>query len=129
VKNIKPSVRKLIQAFWPGKLTLVFCCKSAKFEHLTYQDKIGIRISKSQVIDRILRNLKQPIIGTSANLSGKGELISSKEIIKLFNHKVDIILDGGNLSQTSPSTVIDVSSDKPKIIRNGAVSLEKLKGS
>jgi len=127
VKNIKLSAKKLIKAFWPGKLTLVFFCQSAKFGHLAYKDKIGIRISKSPVIDRILRKIKQPIIGTSANLSGKGELISSKEITKLFKHKVDIILDGGNLSQTLPSTVIDVSSDKPKIIRNGAVCAKKIK--
>jgi len=127
VKNIKPSVRKLIQAFWPGKLTLVFSCQSAEFGHLAYKDKIGIRISKSPAISQILSKLKQPIIGTSANLSGKGEITSSKEIIKLFKHKVGLILDGGNLSRSLPSTVMDVSSDKPKIIRNGAVSSEKIK--
>lgn len=126
VAKINPSAKKLINSFWPGKLTLVFSCRSAKFSHLAYKDKIGIRISQSPVINQILRKIKQPIVGTSANLSGKGELISSKEIVKLFKHKVDIILDGGNLSQTSPSTVIDVSVDKPKIIRNGAVSREEI---
>ena len=127
VEDIKPSAKKLIKFFWPGKLTLVFSCQSAKFIRLAYKDKIGIRISKSPTINRILKKLKQPIIGTSANLSGKGEITSSKEIMKLFKHKVDLILDGGNLSQALPSTVIDVSSDKPKIIRNGAISPEKIK--
>lgn len=127
VEDINPSAKDLIKAFWPGKLTLVFSCQSAKFSHLAYKDKIGIRIPKSPTINRILKKLKQPIIGTSANLSGKGEITSSKEIMKLFKHKVDLILDGGNLSQALPSTVIDVSLDKPKIIRNGAVSPAKIK--
>jgi len=127
VEEINPSAKKLIKTFWPGKLTLVFSCQSAKFSHLAYKDKIGIRISKSPVISQILSKLKQPIIGTSANLSGKGEITSSKEVIKLFNHKASLVLEGGNLSQTLPSTVIDVSSDKPKIIRNGAVSPERIK--
>ncbi len=127
VEDINPSARKLIKSFWPGKLTLVFSCQSAKFSHLAYKDKIGIRISKSPAVRNVLKRLKQPLIGTSANLSGKGEITSSKEIIKLFNHKVDLILNGGNLRQTLPSTVIDVSSDKPKIIRNGVVSPAKIK--
>lgn len=126
VGKINLPARKLIKYFWPGKLTLVLACQSAKFSHLAYNDKIGIRISKSRVVGSILKRLGQPIIGTSANLSDKGEITLSKEIIKLFKHKVDIILDGGNLSQTLPSTVIDVSSDKPKIVRYGAVTQAKI---
>lgn len=127
VKNINLTAKNLIKAFWPGKLTLLFSCQSAKFSHLAYKDKIGIRIPKSPVVNKILKILREPIIGTSANLSGRGEILSSKEIMELFKHKVDIILNGGNLSQTSPSTVIDVSADKPKIIRNGAVSPAKIR--
>ena len=126
VGKINLSARKLIKSFWPGKLTLIFACQSAKFSHITYKDKIGIRVSISPVVGGILKRLKQPIIGTSANLSDKGEITSSKEIIKIFKHKVNLILSSGNLSQTLPSTVIDVSSDKPKIVRNGAVTQVKI---
>ena len=126
VDKINPATNKLIRAFWPGALTIVFPCKSAKLSPLAYQDKIGIRISKSAVISKILRELKQPIIGTSANLSGAKEIRDAKQVIKLFKSQVDLILDGGNLSRTLPSTVIDVSSDKPKILRKGEISPQRI---
>ncbi len=120
--KINPVAKKLIQAFWPGALTLVFPCKSAKFSHLAYQDKIGIRISKSPVVQKILRELRQPIIGTSANRSGDKEIRLATQVVELFNSQVDLILNGGNLSRSLPSTVVDVSSDKPKILRKGEIS-------
>ncbi len=126
VGEINSPTHKLIKAFWPGPLTIVFPCQSAKFSHLAYQDKIGIRISKSSMISKILKELKQPIIGTSANLSGAKEIRDAKQVIKLFKSQVDLILDGGNLSRSLPSTVIDVSSDKPKILRKGKISAQRI---
>lgn len=126
VGKINSPTHKLMKVFWPGALTLLFPCRSAKFSHLAYQDMIGIRIPKSPVIQKIVGALKQPIIGTSANRSGEQEIGLASEVIKSFNSKVDLILNSGNLTPSKPSTVIDVSSDKPKILRRGKISLKKI---
>jgi len=113
------NAEKLIKAFMPGPLMLIVESKSKP------QRKVGFRIPDNKFILRLIRKFGKPITTTSANISGKAELYKIKDVIKTFNGKVDLILDGGNLPKTRPSTVYDVV-DK-KILRKGPISEKKIR--
>jgi L-threonylcarbamoyladenylate synthase len=64
-----------------------------------------------------------PITATSANISGEDEIDDPHKIKNIFGGKIDLIVDGGKTGGILPSTVVDLSSPKPKILREGAVPL------
>ncbi len=115
---VTKKAEKLAKAFMPGPLTLIVENKSSK-------RKVGFRIPDNKFVLRLIRKFGKPITATSANISGKSELYKIKDIIKTFDGKVDLILDGGNLAKARPSTVYDVLDRK--ILRKGPISEKKIK--
>jgi len=125
VKNIPPLARKLIKKYWPGPLTLVFW-KSKKIPSIVTggSEKIAIRLSSSKIVQELTKELALPLVGTSANLSGKGNIRLPKGIIRQFKNKVDLIIDGGRTPLSLASTVIDVTGKVPVILREGPIKLK-----
>ena len=68
---------------------------------------------------RVDKILGSPITSTSVNRNGKEPITKIENIIEEFSNEVDLIIDGGLLATTTPSTIIDVTGDKPKILRRG----------
>jgi len=127
VTHVSVAAHALIDAFWPGGLTLVFDASDRVPKTVTAgTGKIGIRLSSHPVAASLVRILGAPITSTSANLSGKGACRSGEEVLQQFGKKVDIVLDGGPAMGKSASTVLDVSVDPPRILRQGMVSKEQL---
>lgn len=116
----------LAKQFLPGPLTIVLRDKSGLPEPIVTDHKIGIRYSSSSVITKILKKVTFNITATSANISGGGNLGNIEEIVKVFGDKIDLYLDGGRLDAL-PSTVVDCSSDKYKVLRTGAFTREEIK--
>ena len=116
-----------MDAFWPGGLTLVFEAGPNVSPLLTAgTHKIGIRYSSHPVAVALCRALGSAITGTSANLSGKPACSSAEAVLKAFGHRIDLILDGGKTEGRIGSTVLDVTEDPPKILREGMVSRKRL---
>lgn len=123
VRDIPESAQKLMAAFWPGALTIVFQASDKIPPLLTAgSGKIGLRISSHPIALKIVQKLKKPLTATSANLSGLPECSLASEVIKQIGDKVDAILDGGKTQGGKVSTIIDVTCNPPVILREGTIS-------
>jgi L-threonylcarbamoyladenylate synthase len=127
VQSIPPAATPLIEAFWPGDLTLVFHAADPLPSNLTgYTGQIGIRLAGHPVASALARAVGGPITGTSANLSGKGSCTAVAHLDLPIRDQVDLVLDAGGLAGGKGSTVVDVTADPPKILRQGAIDAEEI---
>ena len=127
VRSIPKTAMRLMEAFWPGGLTLVFHAADLLPSNLTgYTGKIGIRLASHPVASALITAMGDPITGTSANLSGKSSCTTVAEIDRYIKDQADLVLDAGKLAGGKGSTVVDVTQDPPKILREGAVGAEKV---
>jgi L-threonylcarbamoyladenylate synthase len=128
VTSPPPVAHPLIEAFWPGGLTLVFEASPTIPSLLTANTgKIGVRLSSHPVATALTRALGTPVTGTSANISGEPACRRGEEVLSALGEGVDIILDGGMTPGGMGSTILDVTADPPQILREGMVPGEKLK--
>jgi L-threonylcarbamoyladenylate synthase len=133
VRNLSVEVPalfwELAEQFWPGPLTMVLKASSAlPSEMLGPGNSVGIRLPGVSWLQDLITETDFPITATSANISGEKEIEDPLRIKDVFSGKVDLIVDGGKTEGIQPSTVVDLSSSRPEILREGAVhrsSLEK----
>ena len=122
VKKTPPLAKELIKKHWPGKLTIVFHKNEKMSPEITAGgEKIGVRMPRQRIVEQLIKMANRPIIGTSANLSGEGELRKVNDIPAKLLEGVDLVLDGGESESSIPSTVIDVTVKPPQILRQGAI--------
>ncbi len=127
VQSIPPAAQKLIQAFWPGALTIIFKASNGVLPLLTAgTGKIGVRVSASYAAQVIAQKLKHPLTATSANLSGKPECSQASEVAKQIGNKIDAIVDFGPTIGDKVSTIIDVTCDPPEILREGTITRQSI---
>lgn len=86
----------------------------------------SFRISSGKIALELAKRASVPMTATSANIHGNPSIYSSKKIIKWFNGKVNIILDAGKLKKEKPSTIVDIKSGEPKLIREGSIPFKKI---
>jgi L-threonylcarbamoyladenylate synthase len=123
VKDVPDSAKKLMAAFWPGALTIVFSASDKVSPMLTAgSGKIGLRISSHPLALKIVQKLKKPLTATSANLSGIPECSLASEVLDQIGDKIDAIVDGGQTKGGKASTLIDVTCNPPAILREGAIN-------
>jgi L-threonylcarbamoyladenylate synthase len=130
VKDIKTAKKlalidnqqeKILKEVWPGKVTVVLKRKN-KLPKVLFRNKktIGLRIPDYKIINQLLLIINRPLTGTSANISGQPPSTKIKEVISQFKNKrfqPDLIIDAGNLPKSKPSTVLDLTTWPPKILR------------
>ena len=114
---ITKKAEKLAEAFMPGPLSLIVETKKEK-------RRVGFRIPDNKFVLSLIRKLGKPITSTSANISGEENLYKIKDIIKLFDKKIDMIIDAGNIPKRKASTLFDTIEGK--IIREGPISEKKI---
>ena len=88
---------------------------------------IGIRVSDHKLIQDLFLEINFPLAQTSANISGLRASTKIQEVLKQFENQViqpDLVLDGGDLEESNPSTVIDLTSRNPQVLREGEISRE-----
>lgn len=129
---ISQKARELAQRFWPGPLTIVVPRKPSLPDVVTFgEPKVGVRVPNLSDTIELIRLSGGALIGTSANKSGAPPPRSAEGVVRELGDKVDVILDGGPSPIGVPSTVIDLSQEPPRVLREGAVSrrdLEKVLG-
>ncbi|MEA1980438.1 MAG: L-threonylcarbamoyladenylate synthase [candidate division Zixibacteria bacterium] len=116
---------KLTNRFLPGPLTLVLNTKIKFPEPVVVNNKIGIRYSPSEIINKLVNAVDFPLTATSANLSGQNENETIEEIYQTFGQKVGFYLDEGRLNSLS-STVVDCSENRCRILRAGAIDNDEI---
>lgn len=118
-----PAVaERLMDQFWPGGLTLLFEALPAVSTRLTGgTGKIGIRLSSNTIATGLASRLGRALTATSANLSGQEECVSAKEVIERLGSKIDAVIDGGTTPGEKGSTIVDITTDPPVVIREGII--------
>jgi L-threonylcarbamoyladenylate synthase len=120
--SLPSSFRLLAEEFWPGPLTLVLPAAAGLPEFLLGPGRtIAVRIPPHSWLRGLVREICQPLTATSANLSGEKELADPAEVIALFHGRIEIVVDGGPSPGGAPSTIVDLTSSEPRILRMGAI--------
>ncbi|MBI2644428.1 MAG: threonylcarbamoyl-AMP synthase [Candidatus Wildermuthbacteria bacterium] len=122
--DIKEKEERFLQKVWPGKVTVVLPSNNILPQATGTARTIGLRIPSYDLILSILRIFPRPLTGTSANLAGTPSLRDSKDVVAQFKkreHRPDIVIDAGKLPLSLPSTVIDWTGGKQKVLRQGAL--------
>lgn len=124
---VHPSFFSLATEFWPGPLTLILKAAPGFPEDLLGPGhSLGIRLPNLSWLRELVRVVGFPLTATSANISGEREISDPEEVVQIFKNKVNLIVDGGKTPGGLSSTIVDLTSEKPKIIREGAIPRSKL---
>ncbi|MBU0952137.1 MAG: threonylcarbamoyl-AMP synthase [Elusimicrobia bacterium] len=126
--NIPDYIFKIINKFMPGPLTIVLLKNKDVSDLVTAgRQTVGIRMPDHPVAFEFIKESGSLIAAPSANFSGKKSPQSIQEIPKKLLEKADIVLDSGPALTGMPSTVVDFTVSPPKILRQGAITMEDLK--
>lgn len=123
VAGVPPIAQKLMDAFWPGPLTIVFQASRSVSPILTAgSGKIGIRLSGHSGAREISKTAGKPLTATSANLSGEPECADAGEVIRQLGDKIDAVVDLGKTARQIATTIVDATQVPPAILRLGAIT-------
>ena len=127
--NIPEVAWRLVERFLPGGLTLVLKRSPWVPDIVTAGgDTIAVRIPDHDITLALIQSLGSPLVGTSANVSGRPSPVTAEEVYRQLGDKVDMVIDGGECPGGIDSTVVDVSGECPVVIREGAISWQVLSG-
>jgi len=117
----------LADNFLPGGLTLVLYKSGSVPAIITAGgDTVAIRVPSHPIALMLIKGVGAPIVGTSANLSGKPSALTAGEVYSQLGDNIDLIIDGGRCPGGKESTIVDVTGEMPVVLREGAISREKL---
>lgn len=123
VKSVNKTAQILIDNFMPGPITVVMK-KSSKVPDIVTAglDSVGIRMPSNEIASTFIKEAGCPIVAPSANLSTRISPTDAKQVFEQLNGKVKLIIDGGKCLVGIESTVVDATSEVPKILRPGAIT-------
>lgn len=114
--------RALMARHWPGPLTLVLpACPGVPAAVTAGSGTVGVRLSSHPVATGLVRALGAPVTAPSANPTGASPPTTAAAVLAYFPEGLDLVLDAGPTPGGPPSTVLDVTSDPPRVLRQGAV--------
>ena len=127
VQEVSEKARRLMDRFWPGPLTILFKKKPIVPDRTSGGlGTVAIRMPSDKVALAIIEAAKVPIAAPSANISGRPSPTKAKHLVKDMKGRVDAILLGGDCNYGVESTIVDVSGEKPIILRPGFVTKEMI---
>ena len=127
VVNIPPIAHTLAEAFWPGGLTLVVeHAPSLAWDLGEAEGTVAIRLPDDEVARELLRRTG-PLAVSSANRSGRPAATNAAEAEYQLGDHVDVVLDGGPRSGSAASTIVDCTAPTPRLLRLGAIGLDRLR--
>lgn len=127
VSGINRRAEILMEKFLPGPLMLIFHKNDQVSDIVTGGlKKVGIRVPRHEICLQFLEECNAPVAATSANPSGRLSCVKAEDILEDMNGKFDVLLDVGNTPLGIESTVLDVTSDPPRIIRPGFITMEEI---
>lgn len=124
---LSPTARRIVEAFWPGPLTLVMRGKAVLESAAFGLGSIGVRMPNNDVALKLIELSGGLLVGTSANKTGKQPPTTALDAYNQLKDEVDAVLDGGKANIGISSTVLDVSGERPQILREGSISLEDIR--
>jgi L-threonylcarbamoyladenylate synthase len=126
-KSVPPDVHLLTERFWPGGLTLVLRKRAIVSNAVSPSPTVAVRVPDHPVTQALIAALGAPLAATSANLAGNPSPVTAQEVVGELGGRVELVLDGGPCPGGIPSTVLDLTTDPPTILRSGAIAEEDLR--
>lgn len=126
-KKLPDGAEKLMNAFWPGALTIIVEKNEAVPDIVTAGGKtVGIRMPADESARALIAHAGMPLAAPSANTSGKRSSATAEDVIEDLYGKIDMLIDGGACSLGVASTVLDMSGDEIKILRDGNITKSEI---
>lgn len=128
IGEISDDAKCLLSAFSPGPLTVILN-KSDKISNTVTAglDTVAVRIPSDAIARELIKSAGVPIAAPSANLSGKPSPTTAKYVIEDMNGRIDAIIEGDDCNVGVESTILDLSSEIPVILRPGGITLEQIR--
>lgn len=128
VAYIPEMARKLMDAFWPGPLTLVFPLKqnTVPTEVTRGFPTIGVRMPNHPTALQLLKQAEVPLAAPSANLSGNPSPITAEQVAANLDRRISAIISGGTCNIGKASTIVDISQEVPVLLRQGSITKAQL---
>lgn len=127
VSDVPEPARRLMEAFWPGGLTLVLPIAPGVPAIISPGPGIAVRMPNHPVPLELIRRLGAPLATTSANISGMESPSTAQEVFEQLGRRVDLILDGGPTPGPIPSTIVDFTVLPPRLVRAGALAASEIR--
>jgi L-threonylcarbamoyladenylate synthase len=108
------SLPAALESYWPGPLTILFPNRHTS-------GKTALRMPNDDFLLKILKLIQKPVYSTSVNVSGGVFLREIDEIVREFEQKVELVIDAGDLPETLPSTIVDISTRPFTVVRQGSL--------
>ncbi|MDR0288705.1 MAG: threonylcarbamoyl-AMP synthase [Rickettsiales bacterium] len=125
IAELEEKYVSLVNHFSPGPITYILPLKSNNIlPNEFFKGSIGVRIPNHPIVISILNELKTPIVATSINISGEKSVCKASDIPQSIKQHLSAVVEDDKLVSGIESTVIDLTGDKIKILRGGAVSLQ-----
>ena len=122
--EVRADAERLIRRHWPGPLSLIFRAAPIVPQRVRGAGgTVALRCPKHTLSQRLLMLIGGPVVASSANLSGQPPAESAEDVVRIFGNQVDLVIDGGPRRGGVPSTLVDVSGDRPRLLRRGAVDV------
>lgn len=124
-KDVPPQARYLVEQFWPGALTLVLLKSDGVPDRITAGGPtVAVRMPDHPVPLELMRGLEGPITGTSANISGGPDPADLEALTAQIGSSVDYVIMTGPVPAGTQSTVVDITSAEPKLLREGRIPFD-----
>ena len=118
---------RLATAFWPGPLTLLVTAPPGLGADVTGgSGRVGVRVPADAVARAVCRAVGSPVTATSANISGEPPTSDPDEVERTLGGRIDLLLDGGPTRGGPPSTIVDVTTAEPRLVRAGAIPWDEI---
>jgi|SRR5215203_2675058 len=121
--NVSPAARRLIERHWPGPLTVVFR-RAPSFREAADPDTttVAVRVPALEAARALIRGAGGALAVTSANVSGKPAATTVDDVLLQIGRSIPAIVDGGDTPGGVESSIVDCSRDRPRLLREGALS-------
>lgn len=121
-RDVGPEAMRLIADFFPGPLTLVLWrLPSVSLTVTGGGDTVGLRMPDHPVALGVLRAFGAPVVCPSANLTGRRAPMSARDVLEDLDGLIDLVLDGGETADRTPSTVLDLTARPARLLREGKI--------
>jgi len=122
--DVGEVAERLIKKHWPGPLSLIFHAAPIVPPRVRGAGgTVALRCPKDTLSHRLLDQVGGPVVSSSANLSGQRPAESADEVRRIFGNQIDVILDGGPRHGGLPSTLVDVSGERARLLRRGVIDV------
>ena len=125
--HVPEEAYKLAEKFWPGPLTMVLPARECVPKRTTGGlDTVAVRCPDHEVTRQIIRLAGVPVAAPSANISGKPSTTTAQHVLHDHDGRIDAVVDGGSCRVGVESTIVDLTGDRPRLLRPGGVTPEEL---